>query len=331
MLNNRSLLITGGTGFLAREIVSTVMKRFSGVKIVIFSRDEYKHAEMQEDPNYRREGIKFVLGDIRDLDRVKWALQDIDFVIHAAALKNVPMGEENPTEYIKTNIGGTKNVITAAQLRKVKKLIAISTDKAVNPVSLYGSTKLCADKLISSANNDGNKTISSVVRLGNIWGSRGSVVPTFLRKRKDGNLPITHPQMTRFSITARQASECVLTSLGQAIGGEIFIPRHLSAYRLIDLAKAIGPECEYSITGARPGDKMHETLISRDEADRVLENESSFIIIPDSNECDSYLSYSSYSKTFPNGLSSDQLPDFMSLEELQYLLAERQEDPLVTV
>lgn len=264
----KSVLITGGTGSFGRAFARKALEL--GVRrLVIYSRDELKQFEMaQELPH---EGpLRYFIGDIRDQDRLKRALEDIDIVVHAAALKQVPTAEYNPFECIKTNVIGAQNLIEACLDTGVQRVVALSTDKAAAPVNLYGATKLCSDKLFTAANNFvGSRNLRfSVVRYGNVMGSRGSVVPFFREKRKTGVLPVTDPQMTRFSITLDQGVEMVLWALENATGGEIFVPR-LPSYRILDLAQAIGPECDIQIVGIRPGEKLHEEMITA--SDNVID------------------------------------------------------------
>lgn len=260
-MKDKSVLVTGGTGSFGRAFAKTALAQ--GVRrLVIYSRDELKQFEMaQELPH---EGpLRYFIGDIRDQDRLRRALEGIDIVVHAAALKQVPTAEYNPFECIKTNVIGAQNLIEACLDSGVKRVVALSTDKAAAPVNLYGATKLCSDKLFTAANNFvGSRDLKfSVVRYGNVMGSRGSVVPFFREKRKTGVLPITDPRMTRFSITLDQGVEMVLWALENAEGGEIFVPR-LPSYRIMDLAEAIGPECDIQIVGIRPGEKLHEEMIT---------------------------------------------------------------------
>lgn len=265
MLNNKSILITGGTGSFGKAFVKTVLDRFPDVKkLVVFSRDELKQYEMalefspQEYP-----ALRYFLGDVRDEQRLRRALEGIDIVIHAAALKQVPAAEYNPIEFIKTNVLGAQNLVEACMDSQVQRVVALSTDKAAAPVNLYGATKLCSDKLFIAANNiKGSRDLRmSVVRYGNVMGSRGSVVPYFLEQRKSGKLPITDTAMTRFNISLEEGVDMVFWALKNAMGGEIFVPK-IPSYRITDVAAAIGPECEYPIVGIRPGEKVHEEMIT---------------------------------------------------------------------
>ena len=264
MKKNLSFLITGGTGSFGKAFVSNLIKSNKKIKrLVIYSRDELKQFEMSQlFPKKKYPFIRFFIGDVRDQKRLKTAMENIDVVIHAAALKQVPSTEYNPFEAVKTNIIGAQNVIEAAISKNVKNVIALSTDKAASPVNLYGATKLCSDKLFISANNIvGKKTIKfSVVRYGNVFGSRGSVVPFFLKEKKRGILPITDSNMTRFNISLKEGVNLVLWVLKNALGGEIFVPK-LQSYRITDLAKAIGPNCRYPIVGVRQGENLLRTII----------------------------------------------------------------------
>ena len=283
MIKNQSLLITGGTGSFGKAFVSKIIN--SGIKmrrLVIFSRDELKQSEMAEMyPKKKYPFIRFFLGDVRDQKRLHTAMQKIDLVIHAAALKQVVSTEYNPFEAVKTNIIGAQNIIECAISTGVKNVVALSTDKAAAPVNLYGATKLCSDKLFISANNIiGNKNLKfSVVRYGNVFGSRGSVVPFFMNKKNDGILPITDPNMTRFNISLEEGVDLVLWAIKNAIGGEIFVPK-LSSYKITDLAYAIGPKCKQKIIGIRPGEKIHEEMITTSDSQNTLEMKNIYIILP---------------------------------------------------
>jgi UDP-N-acetylglucosamine 4,6-dehydratase/5-epimerase len=282
-LTDKSILITGGTGSFGKKFVEMVYQRFPAVKrVIIFSRDELKQFDMaQAYPKSRYPSIRFVLGDVRDSERLRRACEGVDIIIHTAALKQAPTAEDNPMEFIKTNILGAHNVINAALDTSVNRVVALSTDKATAPTSLYGATKLCADKLfIAASNQTGDRDLRfSIVRCGNLIGSRGSVVPLFLEKRKDGMLPITHPGMTRFSISPDMAIDLVFYALEQAWGGEIFVPK-IPSYRITDVAEAIGPHCEHKQVGIRPGERLHEELIAGTDADSTIETDNYFIILP---------------------------------------------------
>jgi len=275
MLEDASILITGGTGSFGKAFVKTILERFPTIRrLVIFSRDEMKQYEMSKEfseVNYK--SIRYFLGDVRQVERLKQALQDIDIVIHAAALKQVPAAEYNPFEFINTNVLGAENLIRACLNSKVKKVIALSTDKAAAPINLYGATKLCSDKLFIAANNirGSRDIIFSVVRYGNVMGSRGSVIPFFLEKQKLNSLPITDPNMTRFNITLQQGVDMVLWALKKSFGGEIFVPK-IPSYRITDVAKAINPKAKHTIIGIRPGEKIHDPEFGSNISALLFEN-----------------------------------------------------------
>jgi len=281
MFSNKTVLITGGTGSFGKKYVKTLLERYSPKKIIIYSRDELKQFEMQQ--SYDQECMRYFIGDVRDKERLTQAMNGVDFVIHAAALKQVPAAEYNPMECIKTNINGAENVISAALANNVEKVIALSTDKAANPINLYGATKLVSDKLFVAANNisGGHKTTFSVVRYGNVVGSRGSVVPFFEKLIKDGAmaLPVTHEEMTRFWITLQDGVDFVLKDFQRMLGGEIFIPK-IPSMRILDLAKAMAPELEINIVGIRPGEKLHEIMCPADDSFHTYEYEDHFVIAP---------------------------------------------------
>ncbi len=283
MLSNQSILVTGGTGSFGKAFVQTILKKYPLIKrIVIFSRDELKQYEMQqmfsESENQR---LRYFIGDVRDKSRLYRALEGIDVVIHAAALKQVPAAEYNPFECIKTNILGAQNLIEACLDTDVRSVVALSTDKAAAPINLYGATKLCSDKLFVAANNiKGKRDIRfSVVRYGNVMGSRGSVVPFFLKKRQSGTLPITDANMTRFNISLDEGVEMVLWAIANGWGGEIFVPK-IPSYRVTDLAQAIGPECEHPIVGVRPGEKIHEEMITASDSFNTVDLGKYYAILP---------------------------------------------------
>lgn len=283
MLNGRSILVTGATGSFGKKFVETILDGYPEIeRIVVYSRDELKQFEMaQRFPPDRYRQIRYFVGDVRDRDRIRRAMEGIDIVIHAAALKQVPACEYNPFEAVKTNILGAQNVIEAAIDRGVKKVVALSTDKAAAPINLYGATKLCSDKLFVAANNfKGRHDIKfSVVRYGNVMGSRGSVIPFFLEKRQDGTLPITDERMTRFNITLEDGVDLVLFALENMWGGEIFVPK-IPSYRITDVAAAVGPRCRQVTVGIRPGEKLHEEMITETDALNSLEFRDYFVILP---------------------------------------------------
>lgn len=281
-LKGKTILITGGTGSFGKKFVQIVLNHAKPKRLIIFSRDELKQFEMAQRFNpLKYPCLDYVLGDVRDLHRLMQVFKGVDYVIHAAALKQVPAAERNPEEYIKTNVLGATNIIHAAQENNVARVVALSTDKACNPINLYGATKLCADKLFvaTSMNPDLNKTIFSVVRYGNVLGSRGSVIPFFKERVANGVLPITDPRMTRFWITLDQAVYFVLESLDRMKGGEIFVPR-IPSMKITDLATAIGPQCKQENVGIRPGEKLHEVLISEDEARNAVAFKDCFVVQP---------------------------------------------------
>jgi len=283
MLNGKAVLITGGTGSFGKKFVEMALQRFPDMKrVVVFSRDELKQFEMaQVYPQDRFRQVRFFIGDVRDGERLRRALEGVDVVVHAAALKQVPTAEYNPFECIKTNVLGAQNLIEAVLDSKVTRVVALSTDKAAAPVNLYGATKLCSDKLFIAANNvRGHRDLRfSVVRYGNVMGSRGSVIPFFLERRATGVLPVTDPAMTRFNITLEQGVELVFHALENALGGEIFVPK-IPSYRVTDVAAAIGPDCEHPVVGIRPGEKIHEEMVTEADAPNTIETESNYVILP---------------------------------------------------
>ncbi|MEK6531440.1 MAG: UDP-N-acetylglucosamine 4,6-dehydratase (inverting) [Deltaproteobacteria bacterium] len=278
-LNNRTILITGGTGSFGKRLTKKILSKYKPKKVIILSRDELKQYEMRL--QFKEDCLRFFIGDVRDKDRLYRAFEGVDYVVHAAALKQVPAAEYNPFEAIKTNVIGAQNVIDACVDMGIKKVIALSTDKAANPINLYGATKLCSDKLFISGNSyAGSKpTRFSVVRYGNVVGSRGSVIPLFLRLKSSGELTVTDERMTRFWITLDQGVDFVLASLNRMKGGEIFVPKIPTA-SIMDIAGAVAPACRVKIVGIRPGEKLHETLISEDDGRLTLEYETHYVIQP---------------------------------------------------
>ena len=283
MLNNKAVLITGGTGSFGKKFIETILDRYPSVKkIIIYSRDELKQFDLkQKYPNSIYPQLRFFIGDIRDKDRLKRACEGVDVIIHAAALKQVDTAEYNPTECIRTNIDGAENVIHAALDCGVKDVVALSTDKACAPINLYGATKLVSDKLFTAANNiRGSKNIKfSVVRYGNVMGSRGSVIPFFISKKSEGVIPITHKDMTRFNISLQSGVDMVMYAIINHLGGEIFVPK-IPSYHILDIAKAIAPNCETQIVGIRPGEKLHEEMITDTDALNTIDLGKYFAILP---------------------------------------------------
>jgi len=333
MFDNKSVLITGGTGSFGKHFVQTLLKDHNPRRVIVYSRDELKQYEMQQE--FGSWKMRYFLGDVRDMDRLTQAMQDVQCVVHAAAMKQVPASEENPTECIKTNIHGAENIISAALTADVERVIALSTDKAVSPANLYGATKLASDKLFVAANNlvGRRKTRFSVVRYGNVSGSRGSVVPLFrkLVKEKAQSLPITDNRMTRFWITLEEGVDFVIQSFMRMQGGEVFIPK-IPSLRITDLAEAIAPGIPQKIIGIRPGEKLHELLCGSDDALRTVEFKNHFVIMPfELNSPTSFDTKSIDYKSDPTGetgklvnegfsYSSETNPDFMSIKQIQSLL-----------
>jgi UDP-N-acetylglucosamine 4,6-dehydratase/5-epimerase len=283
MFNDKVVLITGGTGSFGKKCTEIILKRYKPKKLIIFSRDELKQFEMSQTFSMAEYPcMRYFIGDVRDKERLYRALQGVDYVIHAAALKQVPAAEYNPFEAVKTNILGAQNVINVAIDQQVKRVIALSTDKAANPINLYGATKLCADKLFIAGNAyvGRDKTIFSVVRYGNVIGSRGSVIPHFIKQKERGFLTVTDPRMTRFWITLEQGVEFVLKCLGDMCGGELFVPK-IPSMNIMDLARVVAPKCEIKIIGIRPGEKIHELMIPNDEARKTMEFDDFYIMQPD--------------------------------------------------
>lgn len=282
-LIGKSILITGGTGSLGKSLTAFILKKYPGVKkVVIFSRDEQKQFQMaQEYPHDQYPQLRFFIGDVRDRERLVRAFKGIDYVIHAAAMKHVHIAEYNPDECVKTNIDGARNVIHACLETDVQRVVALSTDKACAPINLYGATKLASDKLFVAANNitGWNPIRFSVVRYGNVMGSNGSVIPFFLNKRKEGVLPITDPNMTRFNISLQGGVDMVMHALEHAWGGEIFIPK-IPSYRIMDVAQAIGPDCEHKVVGIRPGEKVHEEMITPSDSFYTYDLGKYYTILP---------------------------------------------------
>jgi UDP-N-acetylglucosamine 4,6-dehydratase (inverting) len=329
----KSILVTGGTGSFGQAFVRRVLERFPNVeRLVIYSRDELKQYDMANRLGSGHEALRYFIGDIRDEPRLKRALEGIDVVVHAAALKQVPAAEYNPFEAIKTNVLGAQNLVEACLDSDVRLVVALSTDKAAAPINLYGATKLCSDKLITAANNvRGRRDIRfSVVRYGNVMGSRGSVVPYFLGCKGSGVLPITHPDMTRFNITLQEGVDMVLWSMENALGGEIFVPK-IPSYRIMDVAQAIAPECERRIVGIRPGEKLHEEMITSSDSYNTVDLGRYFAILPSAGNysADSYLEQRPGQLIEPGfSYNSGTNERFLTVEELRELITDHMEHPL---
>jgi UDP-N-acetylglucosamine 4,6-dehydratase len=277
---NKVILVTGGTGSFGKKFIEVMLKEYQPAKLIVFSRDEQKQHEMRQ-AGFDHPNLRYFIGDIRDAARLRRAFEGVDFVVHAAALKQVPACEYNPMEAVKTNILGSSNVIDAALDAGVERVIALSTDKAVNPINLYGATKLAAEKLFvqSNAYAGGRKSRFACVRYGNVVGSRGSVVPVFLRQRDEGVMTITDERMTRFWITLEQGVRFVIRCLEEMHGGEVFVPK-IPSMKVVDLARVVAPQAEINVIGIRPGEKLHEVLISEDEARTVVELEDMYVVQP---------------------------------------------------
>lgn len=326
MLNDKVILVTGGTGSFGKKFTQMIFEQYRPKKVIIFSRDEFKQYEMSKLFHESDYPIRYFLGDIRDRERLVRAFAGVDYVVHAAALKQVPAMEYNPTEAVRTNVDGANNIVDAAIESGVEKVVALSTDKAVNPANLYGGTKLVSEKLFVAANAySGNKVKFSVVRYGNVVGSRGSIVPLYQSIKQSGKkvYPVTDVRMTRFWITLKQGVNLVLAALDESVGGEIFIPK-IPSMKVVDLAKAMDPECDLSIIGIRPGEKLHETLISEDEARNAKDCGSMYVVLPQFNETASV--HDKYSK-FPSVAEeytyrSDINDDWLTPEQLRRLIDE---------
>lgn len=327
MLNNKSILVTGGTGSFGQAFVNTVLQHYPGIRrLVVYSRDELKQFEMaQKIPPQRFPSLRYFIGDVRDQARLRRALEGIDIVVHAAALKQVPAAEYNPFECIKTNVIGAQNLIEACLDNGVGRVIALSTDKAAAPVNLYGATKLCSDKLFVAANNiRGSREIRlSVVRYGNVMGSRGSVIPFFLEQGKTGVLPITDPRMTRFNILLQDGVAMVLWAIENAWGGEILVPK-IPSYRITDLAQAIAPDCRQQVVGIRPGEKIHEEMITASDSFNTVDLGGYYAVLPVAGA----FTLQEYCQRrgaapVPAGFAyhSGSNPDFLSVPQLRDLIA----------
>jgi UDP-N-acetylglucosamine 4,6-dehydratase len=325
-LDNASILVTGGTGSFGKAFVRTVLQRHPHIKrLVIFSRDELKQFEMAQTFGEREyPGVRYFLGDVRDEARLCRALEGIDIVVHAAALKQVPAAEYNPFEFIKTNILGAQNLVEGCLHAGVQRVVALSTDKAAAPINLYGATKLCSDKLFIAANNiKGHRDIRfSVVRYGNVMGSRGSVIPFFLERRKTGVLPITDPAMTRFNISLQEGVDMVLWSIEHALGGEVLVPK-IPSYRITDVATAVAPECRQEIVGIRPGEKIHEEMITSSDSLNTVDLGGYYAILPASANysVQTYCQQRGASPVAPGfAYNSGDNSDFLSVEQLRKLI-----------
>lgn len=321
----KSILITGGTGSLGHALTAEILQRFPKIhRLVIFSRDELKQYEMAQKFSCKNfPAMRYFIGDVRDRSRLKRALEGIDTVIHAAALKHVPAAEYNPMEFIHTNVIGAENLIEGCMDTGVKRVVALSTDKAAAPINLYGATKLCSDKLFVAANNYvGRDTVLSVVRYGNVMGSRGSVIPFFLKQAKEGVLPITDPAMTRFNISLQEGVDMVLWALENALGGEIFVPK-IPSYKITDLAEAIGPSCKKPIIGIRPGEKIHEEMITSSDSFNTIDLGQYYAILNTSGgkSADLYAKMKT-AKKVPAGFcyNSGDNPRFLGISEIQSLI-----------
>ena len=323
---NSNIMITGGTGSFGKAFLKKVLLKYPDIgRIIIFSRDELKQWEMQQIyPQNKYPQVRFFLGDIRDRDRLRLALDNVDTIIHAAALKQVPAAEYNPIEFIKTNVIGAENVIRASLDSDVRNIVALSTDKAAAPINLYGASKLCSDKLFIAANNIiGNRNLRiSVVRYGNVLGSRGSVIPYFLEKVKEGVIPITDEKMTRFNITLQEGVQMVLDALENSLGGELFVPK-IPSYRILDIVEAIAPNCKIENIGIRPGEKIHEEMITEADSVNTYEIGNKYIILP--NKEDYRLRYQDHNitiKKVPEGFSYNSFNNehYLTVEEIRNLI-----------
>ena len=335
--DGKSVLVTGGTGSFGKKFISTLLTEYDPEKVVIFSRDELKQHQMRQDGRFRGEGraekLRFFVGNVRDKTRLERAFDGIDIVVHAAALKQVPACEYNPFEAVKTNVMGAKNIIDAAIDRGVERIIALSTDKACNPINLYGATKLCSDKLFVAGNSyvGEQDTRFSVVRYGNVVGSRGSVIPLFINQREEGGpLTVTDPKMTRFWITLEQGVHFVMDSLERMVGGELFVPK-IPSMKITDLARAIAPDADIETIGIRPGEKIHEVMISEDDARHTVEFDDYYIVQPqfswwnrDNGEIQAHSEPVPESFTYSSGDNDD----WLTIEELREIIAPIEEEVL---
>lgn len=322
MFNDKTILVTGGTGSFGRKFTEVVLKNYQPKKLIIFSRDEQKQHDMRMS-GYDKPNIRYFIGDVRDVDRLRRAMHDVDIVVHTAALKQIPSCEYNPFEAIKTNVLGAQNVIEAAIDQGVKKVMSISTDKAVNPVNLYGATKLCAEKIFIQGNAYSGEegTYFSCVRYGNVVGSRGSVIPVFLKQRENGRITVTDERMTRFWISLEQGVRFVMSCIEQMQGGEVFVPK-IPSMRIMDLAEAVASGCKIEFVGIRPGEKLHEALISWDESHYTLELKDMFVILP-AHPWWKPANWS-HGKPLPEGFEyrSDMNSQWLSIERLRQMIEE---------
>ena len=311
------------------DYILTILEKYSPKKVIIYSRDELKQFEMANHPDFieHQNILRFFIGDVRDLHRLERAMEKVDYVVHAAALKQVPACEYNPFEAVKTNIMGAQNIIDSSMNSTVVKVVALSTDKAAAPINLYGATKLASDKLFISANNfRGDRNIKfSVVRYGNVMGSRGSVIPFFKQQKKTGVIPITDERMTRFNITLQEGVELVLTTFKEMHGGELFVPK-IPSYKILDVAKAIAPECKIENVGIRPGEKIHEAMITHTDAINTIEMKDYYVILPSSKEnniTDKWLNKGGKLKEYGFSYNSGNNSHFLTVEELKFLIKEK--------
>ena len=328
MFKNKSVLVTGGTGSFGKRFIETVLKKYPDVKkLIVYSRDEYKQFIMKNEFKEYEEKLRFFIGDVRDRERLERAFERVDIVVHAAALKQVDAAEYNPMECIKTNVGGAGNVVEAAINQQVKVVVALSTDKAAAPINLYGATKLCSDKLFVAANNfKGPREMKfTVVRYGNVMGSRGSVIPFFLKQRDSGVIPVTDTKMTRFNITLDEGVRLVFEAIEKSWGGEIIVPK-IPSYKILDVAKAVAPQCEVKVVGIRPGEKIHEEMITETDALNTYDHGSYYTILPTSPnwKLEEYVKKFG-AKQVPLGFryNSGENTEWLSVDEIRKLITEQ--------
>jgi UDP-N-acetylglucosamine 4,6-dehydratase (inverting) len=328
LFSNKSILVTGGTGSFGRAFVREILTKYPDVRrVVVYSRDELKQFEMsQEFSPAKYKALRYFIGDVRDEVRLRRALEGVEIVVHAAALKQVPAAEYNPFEFIKTNVLGAQNMIEACLDSGVENVVALSTDKATAPINLYGATKLCSDKLFTAANNIvGSRNLRfSVVRYGNVMGSRGSVLPFFLSQRKNGFFPITDPEMTRFNISLDEGVQMVIWAIENALGGEVFVPK-IPSYRILDVAEAVGPECEVRTIGIRPGEKLHEEMITASDSLNTVDLGPYYAILPSATDhlADDYLDKRGGTRVGAGfAYNSGTNPDFLTVDQLRQLIVQ---------